>query len=128
MIEFIKLHIFEISYLLMLFAVVCAYIALHLQIKARKELFKEYEELADKHDDVLFKYWEQSVEVLSLLAKVEFFIEEHNSWHDRKIAFYYDKDGWHCCYADEMPQGDTFTEQEEITQQNENNNENQQSI
>ena len=128
MIEFIKLHIFEISYLLMLFAVVCSYIAVHIQIKAREKLFKEYEELADKHDDVLFKYWEQSVEVLSLLAKVEFFIEEHNSWHDRKIAFYYDKDGWHCCYADEMPQGDVVSEQEEINVQNENNDENNQSI
>ena len=52
------------------------------------------------------------------------FVESHNSWHDRKIKFYYNQDGWHCCYADEMPHGDTFTEQEEITQQNENNDEN----
>ena len=128
MIEFIKLHIGEISYLLMLFAVVCSYIAVYIQMKEREKLFKEYEELADKHDDVLFKYWEQSVEVLSLLAKVEFFIEEHNSWHDRKIDFYHDKDGWHCCYCDEMPQGDVVTEQEEINAQNENNDENNQSI
>lgn len=124
MIEFIKLHIGEISYLLMLFAFVCAYIALHLQIKARKKLFKEYKKLADEHDNVLLRYWTQSVEILSLCKNIEAFVEEHNSWHDRKIAFYYDKDGWHCLYADEMPQGDVVTEQEEINEQNENNNEN----
>ena len=128
MIEFIKLHIFEISYLLMLFAVVCAYIALHLQIKARKELFKEYKELADEHDNVLLKHWEQTVEIFSLCVNVEKFVEEHNSWHDRKIAFYYDKDGWHCCYDDEMPQGDVVSEQEEINEPNEHNDENNQSI
>ena len=52
------------------------------------------------------------------------FINEHNSCHDRKIRFYYHQDGWHCCYADEMPQGDTFTEQEEISPLNEKDNEN----
>lgn len=128
MIEIIRNNTFEIAFYFMLFLVICSFIVTHIQMKEREKLFKEYEELADKHDDVLFKYWEQSVEVLSLLAKVEFFIEEHNSWHDRKIAFYYDKDGWHCCYADEMPQGDTFITEEEITLQNEKNNENQQSI
>ena len=128
MIEFIRNNTFEIAFYFMLFLVICSFIVTHIQMKEREKLFKEYEELADKHDDVLFKYWEQSVEVLSLLAKVEGFVNEHNSWHDRKIAFYYDKDGWHCRYEDEMPQGDTFTEQEEITQQNEKDNENQQSI
>lgn len=124
MIEFIRNNTFEIAFYFMLFLVICSFIVTHIQMKEREKLFKEYEELADKHDDVLFKYWEQSVEVLSLLAKVEFFIEGHNSWHDRKIAFYYDKDGWHCCYADEMPQGDVVSEQEEINVQNENNDEN----
>lgn len=128
MIEFIRNNTFEIAFYFMLFLVICSFIVTHIQMKEREKLFKEYEELADKHDDVLFKYWEQSVEVLSLLAKVEGFVNEHNSWHDRKIAFYYDKDGWHCCYVDEMPQGGVVTEQEEITPQNENNNENQQSI
>lgn len=56
------------------------------------------------------------------------FINEHNSWHDRKIAFYYDKDGWHCLYADEIPQGDIVTEQEEINEPNEHNNENNKSV
>ena len=124
MIEFIKLHIFEISYLLMLFAVVCSYIAVHIQIKARKKLFKEYKELADEHENTLSELLAKSIELASIYSEVEGFVNEHNSWHDRKIAFYYDKDDWHCCYADEMSQGDTFIEQEEITQQDENNNEN----
>ena len=128
MIEFIKLHIFEISYLLMLFAVVCSYIAVHIQIKARKKLFKEYKELADEHENTLSELLTSSIELASIYSGVEGFVNEHNSWHDRKIAFYYDKDGWHCCYDDEMPQGDTFIEQEETIPQNENNNENQQSI
>lgn len=128
MIEFIKLHIGEISYLLMFFAFICAYIALHLQIKSRKKLFKEYEELVDEHEDVLSKFLAQSIEISSLYMAVEEFVNEHNSWHNRKIAFYYDKDGWHCLYADEIPQGDVVTEQEEINAQNENNNENNQSI
>ena len=128
MIEFIKLHIFEISYLLILFAVVCSYIAVHIQIKARKKLFKEYKELADEHENTLSELLTSSIELASIYSKVEGFVNEHNSWHDRKIAFYYDKDGWHCCYCDEMSQGDTFTDQEEIISQNEKDNENQQSI
>ena len=128
MIEFIKLHIFEISYLLMLFAVVCSYIAVHIQINARKKLFKEYKKLADEHENTLSELLAESIELASIYSKVEGFVNEHNSWHDRKIAFYYDKDGWHCCYDDEMPQGDTFTEQEEISPLNEKDNENQQSI
>ena len=125
MIEFIKLHIFEISYLLMLFAVVCSYIAVHIQIKARKKLFKEYKKLADEHENTLSELLAESIELASIYSKVEGFVNEHNSWHDRKTAFYYDKDGWHCCYCDEMPQGDAVTEQEEITQETENKDENQ---
>lgn len=128
MIEFIKLHIGEISYLLMLLAVVACYIALHIHIKARKKLFKEYEKLLDEHENTLSELLASSVELVSIYSEVEGFVNEHNSWHDRKIAFYYDKDGWHCLYADEMPQGNVVTEQEEITQQNENNDENNQSI
>lgn len=128
MIEFIKLHIGEISYLLMLLAVVACYIALHIHIKARKKLFKEYKELADEHENTLSELLARSIELVSIYSEVEGFVNEHNSWHDRKIAFYYDKDGWHCLYADEMPQGNVVTEQEEITQQNENNDENNQSI
>lgn len=128
MIEFITKHIGEISYLLMLFAVVCAYIALHLQIKSRKKLFKEYEELLDEHENAVTKSLAQTFELLSICAVIEAFVNEHNSWHDRKIAFYYDKDGWHCCYCDEIPQGDVVSEQEEINEPNEHNNENNQSI
>lgn len=128
MIEFIKLHIGEISYLLMLLAVVACYIALHIHIKARKKLFKEYEKLLDEHENTLSELLARSIELVSIYSEVEGFVNEHNSWHDRKIAFYYDKDGWHCLYADEMPQGNVVTEQEEITQQNENNDENNQSI
>lgn len=124
MIEFITKHIGEISYLLMSFAFVCAYIALHLQIKARKKLFKEYEELADEHENTTAKSLAQTFELLSICAEIEAFVNEHNSWHDRKIAFYYDKDGWHCCYCDEIPKGDIVPEQEEINAQNKNNNEN----
>ena len=124
MIEFITKYVGEISYLLMFFAFICAYIALHLQIKSRKKLFKEYEELVDEHEDVLSKFLAQSIEISSLYMAVEEFVNEHNSWHNRKIAFYYDKDGWHCCYADEMPQGGVVTEQEEINAQNEKEDEN----
>ena len=124
MIEFITKHIGEISYLLMFFAFICAYIALHLQIKSRKKLFKEYEELIDEHENTLSELLARSIELKSIYSEVKEFVKEHNSWHDRKIAFYYDKDGWHCCYADEMPEGNVVTEQEEINVQNENNNEN----
>ena len=65
------------------------------------------------------------MEYNKVICVVTDFIDEHNFWHDRKISFYYDQNGWHCCYADEMPQGDTFIEQEEITQQTENKDENQ---
>lgn len=74
------------------------------------------------------KYINLLTEHIDLQERVSHFIVEHNSWHDRKIAFYYDKDGWHCLYADEIPQGDVVTEHEEINAQNENNNENNQSI
>ena len=124
MIEFITKHIGEILFLLMSFAFVCAYIALHLQIKARKKLFREYKELADEHENTTAKSLAQTFELLSICAEIEAFVNEHNSWHDRKIAFYYDKDGWHCLYADEIPQGDVVTEQEEINAQNEKEDEN----
>ena len=128
MIEFITKHIGEISYLLMFFAVVCSYIAVHIQIKARKKLFKEYEELIDEHENTLSELLARSIELKSIYSEVKEFVNEHNSWHDRKIVFYYDKDGWHCCYADEMPQGDVVTEQEEINDLSEKEDENNQSI
>ena len=118
MIEFIGNNIRDISYWLMFFAMVGAYILLHYQKKAYKEL-----------NEIRFGLTEEllgtETEYRDLIYAVKGFIDRHNEWHDRKIRFYYDQDGWHCCYDDEMPQGDTFTEQEEITQQTENKDENQ---
>ena len=104
-------------------------------VKKYKEVAKEYLESLDKQDEYCDKilelqdmYINISKEHIAMTECVSGFIEGHNEWHDRKIRFYYDQNGWHCCYDDEMPQGDTFTEQEEITPQNENKDENQQSI
>ena len=83
---------------------------------------------AETHHGLRRDLLHAKMELNSVVNTVKDFIDEHNYWHDRKIRFYYDQDGWHCCYADEIPQGDVVTEQEEITQQNENNNENKQSI
>ena len=121
MIEFIGNNIRDISYWLMFLAMVGAYILLYYQKKAYKEL-----------NEIRFGLTKEllgtETEYRDLIYAVKEFIDRHNEWHDRKIRFYYDIDGWHCCYDDEIPQGDVVTEQEEITQQNENNNENQQSI
>ena len=128
MIEFITEYIGEITYCFMFVAVVSCYYALYLQKKTREKLFKEYEKLLDEHENTLSELLASSIELAVIISKVEKFVEEHNSWHDRKIAFYYDKDGWHCCYCDEKPQGDVVSEQEEINEPNEHNNENNQSI
>ena len=117
MIDFIKDNIKDISYWLMFLAMVSAYILLHFQRKA-------YRKLEEKHIKLLIDLLEKESELLSIIHTVEDFIEEHNSWHDRKICLYYNQDGWHCCYADEIPQGDVVTEQEEIMKQSENDNEN----
>lgn len=121
MIDFIGNNISEISYWLMFLAMVGAYILLHYQKKA-------YRRLAEMHTATLKDLLSTEMEYNKVICVVTGFVKSHNEWHDRKIAFYYDKDGWHCCYDDEMPQGDTFTDQEEITPQNEKDNENQQSI
>ena len=117
MIDFIKDNIKDISYWLMFLAMVGAYILLHFQRKA-------YRNLDEKHLKLLINLLEKESELLSIIHAVEDFIEEHNSWHDRKICLYYNKDGWNCCYVDEIPQCDIFTEQEEITQENEKEDEN----
>ena len=121
MIEFIGNNIRDISYWLMFLAMVGAYILLHYQKKAYKEL-----------NEIRFGLTNEllgtEMEYNKVICVVSGFIEGHNEWHDRKIRFYYDQDGWHCCYADEMPQDNTFTTEEKITQQNEKDNENQQSI
>ena len=128
MIEFIRNNTFEIVFYFMLFLVICSFIVTHIQIKASKKLFKEYKKLADEHGNTLSELLAKSIELASIYSEVEGFVNEHNSWHDRKIAFYYDKDGWHCCYCDEIPKGDIVAGQEEINPQNEKDNENQQSI
>ena len=93
--------------------------------KEYNKVVKKYLKLLDKVDEKPDLINATRSELSNLACSVKAFVEEHNSWHDRKIAFYFDHDGWHCCYDDEMPQGDTFIEQEEITQQTENKDENQ---
>lgn len=128
MIEFIMNNFWQIACSVL--AILTA-IAFSFECYVRKEynkVVKEYFELLDKVDEKTDLINATRSELSNLACSVKAFVEEHNSWHDRKIAFYYDKDGWHCLYADEMPQGDVVTEQEEITPQNEKDNENQQSI
>ncbi len=117
MIEFIGNNIRDISYWLMFFATVGAYILLYFQRKA-------YRNLEEKYRELLINLLDKETELLSIIHTVEDFIEEHNSWHDRKICLYYNKDGLNCCYVDEIPQCDTFIDQEEITQENEKEDEN----
>ena len=121
MIEFIGNNIRDISYWLMFLAMVGAYILLHYQKKA-------YRRLAEMHTASLKDLLSTEMEYNKVICVVTGFVKSHNEWHDRKIRFYYDIDGWHCCYDDEMPQGDVVSEQEEINVQNENNDENKQSI
>ena len=121
MIEFIGNNIRDISYWLMFLAMVSAYILLHYERKAHRRAVETHHVL---RRDLLYT----KMELNSVVNTVKDFIDEHNYWHDRKIRFYYDQDGWHCYYADEMLQGDTFITEEEITPQNENKDENQQSI
>ena len=125
MIEFIVLiigHIIEdIGFWVMSAIAILNCVLLHYQKKA-------YRRLAEMHTTTLKNLLSTEMEYNKVICVVTGFVKSHNEWHDRKIKFYYDQDGWHCCYDDEMPQGDVVTDQEEITQQNENNNENQQSI
>ena len=122
MIEFIGNNIRDISYWLMFLAMAGAYILLHYQKKAYKE------ELKETRLGLTKELLGTETDYRDLIYAVKGFIDRHNEWHDRKIAFYYDKDGWHCCYCDEMPQGDMVSEQEEINAQNEKEDENNQSI
>ena len=100
---------------------ICSNILLHYQKKA-------YRRLDEMNTATLKNLLITEMEYNKVICVVTGFVKSHNEWHNRKIRFYYDKDGWLCCYADEMPQGDTFTTEEEITQQTENDDENQQSI
>ena len=121
MIEFITRHADDISFWLMFAIAIVSNILLHYQKKA-------YRRLSEMHTATLKDLLSTEMEYNKVICVVTGFVKSHNEWHDRKIRFYYDKDGWHCCYDDEMPQGDTFTTEEEITPQNEKGNENQQSI
>ena len=125
MIEFIVLiigHIIEdIGFWVMSAIAIVSNILLHRQKKA-------YRRLDGVHTATIKALLSTETEYRDLIYAVKGFIDRHNEWHDRKIRFYYDIDGWHCCYDDEMPQGNTFTTEEEITPQNENKDENHQSI
>lgn len=117
MIEFITRHADDISFWLMFAIAIVSNILLHYQKKA-------YRRLDEMHTATLKDLLSTEMEYNKVICVVTGFVKSHNEWHDRKIRFYYDQDGWHCCYADEMPQGDTFTEQEEISPLNEKDNEN----
>lgn len=121
MIEFITRHTDDISFWLMFAIAILNCALLHYQKKA-------YRRLAEMHTATLKDLLSTEMEYNKVICVVTGFVKSHNEWHDRKIAFYYDKDGWHCLYADEIPQGDVVTEQEEITPLNEKDNENKQSI
>ena len=122
MIELIIGHMIEdMGFWVMSAIAIVSNILLHYQKKAYKRLA---EMLKANLKDLL----STEMEYNKVICVVTGFVKSHNSWHDRKISFYYDQNGWHCCYADEMPQGNTFTDQEEITPQNEKEDENQQSI
>ena len=122
MIELIVGHMIEdIGFWVMFAIAIVSNILLHYQKKA-------YKRLAEMRKANLKDLLSTEMEYNKVICVVTDFIDEHNFWHDRKISFYYDQNGWHCCYVDEMPQGDTFITEEEITPQNENKDENQQSI
>ena len=122
MIELIVGHIIEdIGFWVMSAIAIVSNILLHRQKKA-------YRRLDEMNTATLKNLLITEMEYNKVICVVTGFVKSHNSWHDRKIRFYYDQDGWHCCYADEMPQGDVVTAQEEINEPNENNDENNQSI
>ena len=122
MIELIIGHMIEdMGFWVMSAIAIVSNILLHYQKKA-------YRRLDEMHTATLKDLLSTEMEYNKVICVVTGFVKSHNEWHDRKIRFYYDQDGWHCCYDDEMPQGDTFTTEEEITPQNEKEDENQQSI
>ena len=122
MIDLIVEHIIEdMGFWVMSAIAIVSNILLHYQKKA-------YRRMVHMHTATLKDLFSTEMEYNKVICVVTGFVESHNSWHDRKIKFYYNQGGWHCCYADEMPQGNVVTKQEEITQQNKKDNENQQSI
>lgn len=122
MIELIIGHMIEdMGFWVMSAIAIVSNILLHYQKKA-------YRRLAEMRKANLKDLLSTEMEYNKVICVVTGFVKSHNEWHDRKIRFYYDQDGWHCCYDDEMPQGDTFIDQEEITPLNKKDDENQQSI
>ena len=122
MIDLIVEHIIEdMGFWVMSAIAIVSNILLYYQKKA-------YRRLDGIHTATLKDLLSTEMEYNKVICVVTGFVESHNSWHDRKIKFYYNQGGWHCCYADEMPQGNVVTKQEEITQQNKNNDKNEQSI
>ena len=118
MIELIVGHIIEdIGFWVMFAIAIVSNILLHRPKKA-------YRRLDEIHTATLKDLLSTEMEYNKVICAVTGFVKSHNEWHDRKIRFYYDQDGWHCCYDDEMLQGDVVSEQEEINVQNENNDEN----
>ena len=118
MIDLIVRHIIEdMGFWVMSAIAIVSSIHLHYEKKANRNL-------AEMERAILEDSLKTETKYNKVIFVVTDFINKHNSCHDRKIRFCYNQDGWHCCYTDEMPHGDTFTEQKEITQQNENNNEN----
>ena len=117
MIEFIVRHADDISFWIMFAIAIISNILLHYERKA-------YRRAVETHHGLRRDLLHTKMELNSVVNTVKDFIDEHNYWHDRKIRFYYDIDGWHCLYADEMPQDDVVSEQEEINEPNEHNNEN----
>ena len=117
MIDFIGNNIKGISYWFMFLMTINACVLLYRQKKA-------YRKLVDMQTATLKDLLSTEMEYNKVICVVTGFVRSHNEWHDRKIKFYYDQDGWHCCYCDEIPKGDIVPEQEEINAQNKNNNEN----
>ena len=64
---------------------------------------KAYRKLADMQTATLKDLLSTETEYNEVISVVTDFIDEHNFWHDRKISFYYDQNGWHCCYAGQLP-------------------------
>ena len=105
MIDLIVEHIIEdMGFWVMSDIAIVSNTRLHYEKKANRNL-------AEMERAILEDSLKTETKYNKVICVVTGFVKSHNSWHDRKIRFYYDIDGWHCCYADEMPQGDTFTDQ-----------------
>ena len=96
MIEFITRHADDISFWLMSAIAILNGVLLHYERKAHRRAVETHHGL---RRDLLHT----KMELNSVVNTVKDFIDEHNYWHDRKISFYYDQNGWHCCYDGQLP-------------------------